>query len=353
MTLGDFRALVAISGAIALSAVLLWALRRGAVALGLLDHPHGHKAHAGSVPVVGGLAVVTSWAVVTALAFGATIPPALSIGTLMLLIVGAIDDKVGLSARLRFAVQIAAALAMVYFGGVRLVDFGELLVPGRTAALGLASTFASVFSVVGVINALNMIDGMDGLSGAMSLVTLGAMGLLAEATGADGATLLLALAAGALLPFLMFNLRFGARPARVFLGDAGSMSLGFLIGWHTVSLSQGEHRAFAPVTALWLFAVPLVDTVSVMWRRLARGESPFAPDRHHVHHLLLAIGMPVNKALLVLIAIAVGMAGVGIGLERTETSEPLRFYAFLVLAFAYHFWAVARWREIRVAHGRS
>ena len=337
---------LALAGATILSATLLWALRRGAPALGLLDHPVGHKTHAGTVPVVGGLAVVTAWAVATAASVGAMVSPALSLGALALLVIGAIDDRVGLSTTARFAVQIAASLAMVYFGGVRLWDFGELLVPGHVASLGLVSVAASVFSVVGVINALNMIDGMDGLSGAMSLVTLAAMVLLASLAGAERSALILAVAAAALVPFLLANLRIGARPARVFLGDAGSMSLGFLIGWHTVALSQGESRAFAPVTALWIFALPLIDTVSVMWRRKLRGESFMQAGRDHVHHLLLRMGCSVNVALAILLLAAVVMAGIGMVLEWLRVPDAFRFYGFLAVAFGYHFWAVRRWRAL-------
>jgi UDP-GlcNAc:undecaprenyl-phosphate GlcNAc-1-phosphate transferase len=292
------------------------------------------------------MALICAWLVVVVIDPGAQVAPTLVTGMLFLLAVGIADDVRGLSTSTRFAAQIAVSLAMVYVGDVRLVDFGQLLWPGQIARMGWASTAASVFCVVGVINALNMIDGMDGLSGTLSLIALAALAGLAAFGGRAPDAQPLLLGCAALLPFLAANLRWRGRRARVFLGNGGSMALGLLIGWYCVAPSQGPQRAFAPVTALWLFAVPLIDTVSVMWRRMARGESPFRPGHDHVHHLLQRLGFSVNATLAWLAAWAIAMVGIGVAGEVLDWPEAVRFYGFLAVAFAYHFWAVGRWRSL-------
>lgn len=301
----------------------------------MLDRPGLHKAHRDPVPAIGGIGLVLGIALAW-LAVATPQPALLPAALLGLLATGLLDDHRGLSARTRFLVQAAVATALATGAGMLLRDFGALRPDGAILATGWLALPLTVFCALGVINATNMIDGSDGLAGALGLASLAGMALLAARAGHGGELALLLGAAGALGAFLAFNLRIAGRPARVFLGNGGSMALGGLLAWAAIALSQGEARSFAPATALWLCAVPLVDTVSVMWRRLAMRRSPFTADHQHVHHLLLRAGFGVNGTLALLFALQVACVATGVMLEWAAVDERARAGAFVLLALLLH-----------------
>lgn len=328
-------ALAAFALAFAVTLLLLWILRRSASALGLLDRPGGHKQHAMPVPAVGGLAIAVGVGAGLCLqtqSFEGAVAAILS-AALAMLVVGLVDDRSGLSARLRLLAQLLAALWMVAAAGVLLHDFGPLFGGSQVLNLGLWSWPWTLFAVVGVINACNMSDGLDGA--AATLLALALVGLLVLG-GAPSAYLPLIVALlGGLLGFLCWNAPlFG--PARVFLGDAGSLSLGCVLAALLVSMSQGEARAFPPAAGLWLYALPLIDTVSVMWRRLAERRSPFQPDLRHFHHLLLRAGWSVRAAW----AVQSSLAGLGVLVavlgSRWQLPSSLLAGSFVGLALLHH-----------------
>jgi UDP-GlcNAc:undecaprenyl-phosphate GlcNAc-1-phosphate transferase len=125
------------------------------------------------------------------------------------------------------------------------------------------------------------------------------------------------------------------------MGDAGSMFLGFVLAWFLIQLSQGEGRLMTPVTALWIFALPLFDTVSVMLRRLLLGRSPFIGDREHLHHLLQAAGFSQKQALGLMVVLALAASGIGLVGTFLGAAEHWMFAGFLVL-FAVHFLVLMR-----------
>lgn len=320
----------------ALSALLtLLVLLVLAPKLGWVDLPdEERKRHEGAVPPVGGLA----WFLGLSCAILAYWPVSHSalwlLGAMALLVaIGAIDDRWPLPSAWRLVVQTAAVLLALYGTDMRLFDLGSIL--GFSTVLGPAAIPLTVFACVGVINAMNMVDGMDGLSGSLLAVTL--LAIASQVPPSFGTWALLAVAA--LVPFLALNLRLPwQRRARVFFGDCGSMSAGLLVAWLLVGGSQGPDRAFAPVSALFFFAVPLIDTVSVMWRRISAGKSPFQPDQQHLHHILQRTGLSVNASLLVIVAIAVAFAGLGIVLAAFAIPEPIAALVFLAIALTYHHW---------------
>jgi UDP-GlcNAc:undecaprenyl-phosphate GlcNAc-1-phosphate transferase len=320
--------------------------------LGLVDRPGGHKQHEASTPFVGGVGIL---AVLLSLFFLfeplfdiVSLAPlkGILIGALVLFFTGLADDILHLSFKLRFVVQATVALSMVFVGGVELLSLGELL-PGWRFDLGVLSIPLTIFATVGLINAVNMIDGIDGLSGSLSLVSLALVGQVAFFAG-QGAyvALVVALIAG-LAGFLYYNLRYpGNKRARVFLGDNGSMVLGFLFAWLFIALSQGDSPAMTPVTALWLFALPLMDTVSVMLRRIWLRKSPFRPDRHHLHHLFVRAGYRVCDvvAFAALAQLLLGLIGVG-GL-LLGVPEYVMFWLFLCVFGAYFLLILRPWRLV-------
>jgi UDP-GlcNAc:undecaprenyl-phosphate GlcNAc-1-phosphate transferase len=335
--------------AFGVTVLLILVLRPLAFRIGLVDVPGGRKDHAHDTPLVGGIALFCGFFFAVLLVDGALAPyKPLFAGGALLLIIGILDDFQELPAWTRFAAQITAALMMTQWGGVVVEDLGFLL--GRDElVLGPWAVPFTVFGVVGVINAFNMCDGLDGLAGTLSLLALVFMALAAFAAGDGAHTSLLMILAAAVLGFLVFNYRVpGRRRALVFLGDAGSMFLGFCLAWFLVALTQAPNAPIAPVTALWLVAIPLLDTVSLMLRRVMKGRSPFAPDREHFHHILLVAGYSVSRAVLVIAVLSTLLALFGLAGLWSSVDQWVMFYAFAGL-FLLYFWGVRHaWRVMRV-----
>jgi UDP-GlcNAc:undecaprenyl-phosphate GlcNAc-1-phosphate transferase len=171
----------------------------------------------------------------------------------------------------------------------------------------------TIIAMVGLINAYNMIDGVDGLAGSLSLVALLWFAAAAGMIGLQDHLLLALLVAFCVVGFLVFNLRHRwRRRASVFLGDAGSMMLGAVLAFLAISLSQNEGERLSPVAALWICAIPIIDTISLAVRRLAAGRSPFSSDRQHLHHLMLDAGLTVNQVVSSLSIISCILGGIGV-----------------------------------------
>jgi UDP-GlcNAc:undecaprenyl-phosphate GlcNAc-1-phosphate transferase len=343
--------------ALASTTLLILLLRPIAVRTGLVDMPNERKSHQIPTPLVGGLAIFAGLAMAFLLTIADGAAPhmreILSFfgGGLLLVTVGVIDDFIDLSPLARFVAQIVAALLMVFGAGVVLTDLGGMTPSGQLLTMGVFAVPFTVFATLGVINALNMCDGLDGLSGSLSLVSLVGLFLAAWLWGDVADVILLPLLGSAVVGFLLFNLRLpGRERASIFMGDAGSMFLGFALTWYTVSLSQGESRVISPAAALWFLMLPIFDTVTMMMRRILRGRSPFSPDREHLHHVFLLAGYTVNETVGLMAAIA-GI-GVLIGLASVHWQLPELFVAgaFLLVGLGYFWMIMHAWRVMRFLH---
>lgn len=346
--------LVAIIVVCAMTSALIMVMRPLAMVIGLVDVPNARKAHHGPVPLVGGVAIFLAVSLTCLLpgwmGLSASAPGMLSflLAGMLLVSVGMVDDLLDLSARVRFIAQATAALVMIYGGGVVLSDLGAMTLSGRTLDLGLLAVPFTIFTTIGVINALNMCDGLDGLSGSQALVSLGGFAIAVALWGQATDATLLAVLGGGIIGFLLFNMRLPGRSrATIFLGDAGSMFLGLALTWFAISLSQGPDRIIKPSAALWFVMVPIIDAVAMMFRRLAKGRSPFAADREHLHHIFLLAGYSVNQTVAIIAAL--GAAGVAVGLLSTWLDLPdlLVAGAFLGAGLLY-FWMITHaWRAMR------
>lgn len=332
---------------------LIRSLKRPAHYLGLLDKPRKHKRHASVVPLVGGLGMGGGFLLSSMLVLGNDIPDYFGLFAAigLLICVGVFDDLKELSARSRLLAQAMAALLMIGIGDVYLSGLGDLGGLGQVE-LGRGSVPFTIFCIVGVINALNMIDGLDGLAGGIALIAAFWLALLALSAGQrlDGVLLLLLIAV--IAGFLYFNLPHPwCRQASVFMGDAGSMMLGGVLSWFLVDLSQGERQAFAPITAVWILALPLLDTVSLMCRRLLQGRNPCAADREHLHHALLAVGCSPAQTTALLLAASALLGGTGVAGWYLGVPDYLMFYAFIFLFSLYLLASIQVWRVINKTMG--
>ena len=297
-------------------------IRLGA-GLGALDLPGGRKLHSAPVPRIGGLAVFIGFAV--GLAWAAyltgsllTVPQpgvywrGLAFAAVGLLLVGLLDDLRGLSFHWKFAAQVAAAI-YVWNCGFRIEAISHPF--GGDLDLGWMALPLTVLWIVGITNAVNLIDGLDGLAVGIALITTGAVAAIGILRGELGITAASVALAGSLAGFLRYNFN----PARIFLGDSGSMFLGFVLAVTSVRGSQKGPTAVAVLVPILVLGLPLLDTGSAVIRRLYRlgrlghrtegnalrymwrnAEHVFLPDRGHIHHRLLDLGLTQRSAVLTL-----------------------------------------------------
>jgi UDP-GlcNAc:undecaprenyl-phosphate GlcNAc-1-phosphate transferase len=200
--------------------------------------------------------------------------------------------------------------------------------------------------VIGLLNAFNMMDGIDGLAGGLSLVTIGTILLYSNSTIIHGPIALMLLTSIALLPYLATNLGLAGR--KVFLGDAGSMVLGYLFAWTLIDFSQSTPQHLSPIDVLWCVALPVLDTLAVMYRRLRQGKSPFKPDRGHIHHIILGTGLGPRRTLACLIALAATLAFFG-SIIRMFGIE-INLLAFAALLTGYVAMVTRIWLRQEIRH---
>lgn len=199
--------------------------------------------------------------------------------------------------------------------------------------------FAIPFTILALtfmVNAVNMMDGMDGLSGGVAFLALIGLLLIAVSEGGFPLASTILLFASALAAFLLFNLRFPWRSgAIVFLGDSGSMVLGFVLAWFAISLAGEPSGGVAPITVAWVLIIPAADSLAVIFRRIRRGRSPLAPDRTHLHHILLRAGFSVRQAWLVIMVNQFAWVAVAVGCHLADCSQPRQFVMVTLVILGY------------------
>ena len=326
----DYRLWVSAAAAFAITVFALFALRPIAYALDLVDRPGGHKTHHGVVPVIGGLGILLGLVFGLASHAGAIGPLEHYVfSAVLLVVVGMADDRLGLNPGLRLIAQFCAVLPMFFGAGVRFSSFGDLLGMG-TLDVGGGALVATAFVTIAAINASNMLDGLDGVAGGIALVAVALILSLPGSVAHPNSIHLLVVLSGSVIGFLVFNLpvRWNRR-VRCFMGDAGSTLLGFSLAWVMIETSQGPLRMAAPVTMLWLVAVPAADLAWTVVRRLWRGQSPLRPDREHLHHMLLRAGLGPRAVFASMIGLAAVGGGVGLLLERAHVPDWVSFALLL------------------------
>lgn len=329
----DAKLVAAGSVALAVTLVAIFSLRPLAPRLGLIDRPDGRKRHRGRIPTIGGLCFFLGMVIGLGL-FGALdrfVMALLATGAVIML-TGLMDDMYDLSVGSRLVIQAGAAVAVIAASGVHVDSLGILGASEvRLYAWGIPLT---VIAVVGMINAFNMMDGIDGLAGGLALVCI--LAVLAFATRAGwqalGVLLLLQILLVAMIPYIGVNLGW-PDGRKIFMGDAGSTLLGFLLAWCLIFLSRREVALLAPVDALWCVALPVMDTLAVMVRRMAQGHSPFKADRQHLHHLMLDAGCSTRATLAVIVGAAGLLAVVGYTLRDIPHPANLTIFAGVVALY--------------------
>ena len=285
---------------IGLSAVLTLAARHAGNRAGLLDVPDdGRKQHAIPVPALGGIAVFVAFAIVFAFryAFNSEFANSLSDSTTALLatavgvwVLGIVDDVRPVRAKTKLVVQIIAAVAYVVtvqpISALHIADGFEI------SSEILVGTFC-VFWLVACCNAVNLLDGMDGMASLQGMLGFATLAAIATLHGDAGTSTVCLMLVASVFGFAIFN----APPASIFLGDAGSMTIGYLLGALTLSACHMADGRYGLAIPLAVMIIPAFDTTMAIIRRAQRGKGIMAPDREHFHHCLFDAGRSVWRVL--------------------------------------------------------
>lgn len=331
----DPKLIAASSIALAVTLFAIFSIRPWARSIGLIDRPGDRKQHRGRIPLVGGLCFfVGTLAGLAYLGYLDRFVISLMAGAVVIVVAGALDDAYDMSVQARLFVEAGATLLVIALSGIYVRNLGEFAIVGDPFGLGPFGIPFTIVAVVGLINAFNMLDGIDGLAATVAMICIGAILLFDEAHSAPSVLFLLQVLFAALIPYLCVNMGW-PDGRKIFMGDAGSTLIGFLLAWSLIYLSHPRVARMAPVDVMWCVALPVMDTLSVMYRRLRKGGSPFRADRTHLHHLLLDAGMSPRMTLLCMAIMCGALALFGYSLRKLP--EPTSATAFLACLAAYVF----------------
>lgn len=305
--------LVAFTVALAVAYVTTPWVKNMAIKAGALDAPDARKVHKKPIPRMGGLAIYLGFvlAVLASMHVNREIAGLLLGGT-MILIVGIIDDMFQLSAKVKLLGQIGAALVLVMFN-IRIEwltnPFGEMLY------VDYFSVPLTILWVVGLTNTVNLIDGLDGLAAGVSTIASITILLVALQQNFWTVAILTAALAGAALGFLQHNFN----PAKIFMGDTGSMFLGFMLAAVSILGTVKSAATIALVVPIMALGLPIMDTAFAIIRRYMNGRPIFKPDKGHLHHRLLELGLTQKQAVLLMYVIS-GCLGIS-AIALTEVNK--------------------------------
>ena len=276
---------------------------------GALDEPNRRKVHHGAIPRLGGVAIGVSFMACCIL----YLPPskdllALLAGLGVILATGILDDVKHVSPKIKLLGQVIACLVFIVLSNNSIDSFGDFLGTGQIYSGWLAVPL-TVFCMVGIINALNMSDGLDGLAGGLCLIACCFLAWFAIISSYWLNLYLLTILSGCLIGFLYFNFH----PARIFMGDTGSMVLGYILAAICVLFQNVDDRfPVYPISLALVLGLPIHDTLFVIVKRIVRGKHPFAADASHLHHRLLSLGIthPGVVTLMYLLMVSYGLLAV-------------------------------------------
>ncbi len=306
-------------------ATLVPFVKKMATHIEAIDYPNERKIHQKPIPRLGGIALFLGFL------FGymvfsepSGIMNSILIGSFLVVLVGVIDDIKPLTSKVKFLGQLAAALIIVFYGNILISDVG---IAGQELEFGFWAYPLTLFFIVGCINCMNFIDGLDGLASGISAVyflTIGIIAIVMEKFGLDFTLTFIML--GCVLGFLIYNFN----PASIFMGDSGSMFLGFvisvvaLLGFKNVTLTS-------LIVPLIILAIPILDIIFAIIRRSIKGQSVSVPDKFHIHHQLLAKKMSQRVVVAIIICVNILFAAASLLYLFGDPQLGKIVYAILVL----------------------
>ena len=305
-------------------------LRIAAQSLNLIDRPDYRKKHEEPIPMIGGLAIYISL-VLTSLLF--KLPYILDIlifSSSIVLIIGLLDDIFNLGIIIRLIAQIIASLVVI-FSGLLVVDIGNISTLGLIS-MGTFSGIFTIFAVISLTNAFNFIDGLDGLAGGLVLIALISLIIFQYSEVGIRDPEIIIILFSSVLVYWLINMSYTPLK-KIFLGDSGSLLLGFLVSWLLIYYAHPDVRTFHPVLVLWCVTIPVFDITSVVIRRLVTRNNVFLPDLSHIHHLILKLGYSKQFTLWIILLSGVLFSFLGFFSYKLfgPGSSLLLFFIFLTL----------------------
>lgn len=316
-------------------------VKKFAFKIGAVDVPNARKVHTRIMPRLGGLGIYIS-AIATLLVILPFIPDsflssrdvnfvrAFIVGGTMIVLLGALDDRFQLSAKLKFLFQIATACVVVFGFDIKL-EFANIPFHSFSSVESWIAIPFTILWIVGVTNAINLIDGLDGLAAGVSGIAIGTIAVMAFIMGNEIIAVMCVLLLGSILGFLYFNFH----PAKIFMGDSGSLFLGFSLA--LLSLLGFKQVAIVSfLTPLILIGVPLSDTMFAIVRRWMQKKPIFSPDKGHLHHCLRELGFSHRQTVLIIYGIA-AFFGVLAVIQSSAALYSANWVTFVVICIMVFF----------------
>ena len=308
-------------------AIIMPVIMKIASHVGALDIPNKRKVHKAPIPRMGGLGIYLGFLLGYMLFGSESIKMnAILIGSFIVVITGFIDDIRPVPAKYKFLGQLAAALVIPLYGGIVLQDISAF---GFYLNFGVFSIPVTIIFIVAIMNCINLIDGLDGLAGGISAIYFLMIGIIAIMFNSSSLDVVLAfIMLGATLGFLVHNFN----PAKIFMGDSGSLFLGYIIA--VISLLGYKNITFTSlIVPIFLLAIPIMDTLFAIIRRLLKHESITMPEKNHLHHQLLKLNFSVRKTVFViyLIDILFAIASINYVLGDRMTGYVIYSILFIIV----------------------
>lgn len=308
--------------------------RRFGGALGLLDHPHERKLQSSAVPRTGGIGIllglIAGLGVLAALSRMLGVPLGrdvlgMCLGGILIHLTGVMDDLLDLPARLKLAAQVAAVGVAISFG----VWVEHVVLPGGAVVhLGWMGIPITAFFLLGIVNSVNLVDGLDGLASGITGIGALALGIAGVLSGNAVLGALAMVLLGAVIGFLPFNF---LSKGKIFLGDSGSMLLGWMLGVISITGARFGGDSTALFVVLSAVTVPVFDTATTIIRRARSHRALFAPDSMHIHHRLIRFGMTPRQTVITILGITLFAAAQSLAMF-VDGTEPLLVSSTLAVA---------------------
>jgi len=312
-----------------LSFFLIFMIKKYAVQIGLIDIPNERSTHINHTPSGAGIGFFLSVAIVSPFFYFELLSsyPWTLVAITLIFIIGVLDDHHDTSPNTKFIIIMVSTI-LLSFDDIIISDIGTFF--GTALSLGWFALPFTIFAVVGFTNALNLIDGLDGLSASISIIILATFYVI----GYQNDDMFMLLVSGAFIATLLAFLCFNWHPASIFMGDSGSLTLGFVI-----ALLAVKSLAYIPaISVLFVAAIPIIDTIIVMVRRKLEGRSMFSADKGHVHHIMRGFFSDTTPKTVIFLAMLQSIYSfVGLQLDREIDEGYLLLFFLLNIALLYLF----------------
>jgi UDP-GlcNAc:undecaprenyl-phosphate/decaprenyl-phosphate GlcNAc-1-phosphate transferase len=309
------------------SLVLTPLIKRFAIEFGVLDTPNSRKVHRTLIPRLGGLSIFFSSLIgVFYLKIYEIIDMKILIAIMLIVIIGVIDDKFNLPVKVKFFGQILGALLVVAYTDLRIE---KIILPNDMVInFGISSYLITIMWILFVTNAINFIDGLDGLAAGVSVIALFSILILSLSNNQLLVMALCIIVIGSTLGFLVYNFY----PAQIFMGDTGSLFLGFMLSIISIIGFYKSVTIFSLFPPIFILGVPLFDTVFAIIRRILNNQNITHADKSHIHHRLLELGFSHRNAVLAIYGISILFGILAVTISRTTIWQTLTIFILFIIS---------------------